>query len=193
MLKSKKCALTLLAVVAIVVATTSISVPAYADSNVQPNKRYLRLQWPLGLAPGTANLSYTVEHGALYINNNGINANVKISVITSNPISRGADVRMLGRNGEVIWIERQAIGVNDERTFWCGSDVVHLQAKAAVSDSTLYPQALGSCDWVVYNWSANSKSQKDPCLIFLPFYTQLGRLLFDKITDVVYAKIKLCC
>ena len=41
--------------------------------------------------------------------NNGINANAKISVITSNFTSRGADVRMLGRNGEVIWIERQAI------------------------------------------------------------------------------------
>ena len=120
-------------------SSSAISEQENESSTIEPRTRF-----------GEAVL-YGGTWSTIYINNNGINANVKISVITSSLISRGADVRMLGRNGEVVWIERQAIGVNGERTFWCGSDVVHLQAKAAVSDSSLYPQALGSCDWIVYN------------------------------------------
>lgn len=151
-LKKKRAVLAIYMVVAIAISCVGANTIAYAEDSpstiseqennspaVEPRTRF-----------GEAVL-YGGTWSTIYINDNGINANVKISVITSSLISRGADVRMLGRNGEVVWIERQAIGVNGERTFWCGSDVVHLQAKAAVSDSSLYPQALGSCDWIVYN------------------------------------------
>ena len=151
-LKENRVILAICMVIAITISCVGANTIAYAEesssaiseqenesSTIEPRTRF-----------GEAVL-YGGTWSTIYINNNGINANVKISVITSSLISRGADVRMLGRNGEVVWIERRAIGVNGERTFWCGSDVVHLQAKAAVSDSSLYPQALGSCDWIVYN------------------------------------------
>lgn len=48
------------------------------------------------------------------------------------------DVRMLGRTGNVVWEEKDAMPTYGKRNFWCGDNVYALQVKA-VRESGIYP------------------------------------------------------
>lgn len=48
------------------------------------------------------------------------------------------DIRMLGRNGNVVWEESGAVAGLGNRTFWCGSDVYTIQARCQVGSGSLY-------------------------------------------------------
>lgn len=58
----------------------------------------------------------------------GFNSNVFINVInTSTSIN---DIRLLNRNGNVVWQKDGAIGMNEKLAkFWCGSDVYKVQVR----------------------------------------------------------------
>ncbi len=57
----------------------------------------------------------------------GFNCNVKI---TSLGTTLGTvDVRLLGKNGNVLWTSYEAFGTLASGTFWCGSDVYKIQVK----------------------------------------------------------------
>lgn len=63
----------------------------------------------------------------------GFNCYIEISS-TSRAIKWGAntagpDIRMLGKHGNVIWSEKEAVSGLGKRIFWCGSDVYTIQAK----------------------------------------------------------------
>ncbi len=48
------------------------------------------------------------------------------------------DIRMLDKNGRVIWQESGAIAFNGNRTFWCGSNVATIQIKTQTSSAAVY-------------------------------------------------------
>lgn len=58
----------------------------------------------------------------------GFNCNVYI--FATNTAVSGTDIRMLGKNGNVLWSENNAISFNSNRIFRCGSDVYTIQARA---------------------------------------------------------------
>ena len=65
---------------------------------------------------------------------NGFNQNVQVehnSSMYKPPLGiLGLDIRMLDKNGKVVWQESEAIpGSKVYRTFWCGPNVYKLQAK----------------------------------------------------------------
>lgn len=66
----------------------------------------------------------------------GFNCNVFISCW--NTAVYRCDVRMLGRNGNVLWSESGAIGGRDNRIFKCGSDVYTIQVKTQGGTATVY-------------------------------------------------------
>lgn len=50
------------------------------------------------------------------------------------------DIRMLGKNGNVVWSESGAVGGQGNRIFWCGSDVYTIQVKYQSSSGSVYIQ-----------------------------------------------------
>lgn len=66
---------------------------------------------------------------------NGFSCNVKIGAYTGNVAY--LSVRMLGRNGNVVWSETNAVAGNHSRVFWCGSDIYTIQAKATSGNATV--------------------------------------------------------
>lgn len=58
----------------------------------------------------------------------GFNCNVKISALNGG-LPATTSIRMLGKDGSVVWEEHQAISFSSSRIFWCGSDVYKIQAR----------------------------------------------------------------
>lgn len=56
------------------------------------------------------------------------------------------DVRMLDRDGDVVWEEMAAIEADGVRTFWCGPDVRKLQVKVRRTSIFGYLFSRCSCD-----------------------------------------------
>ena len=59
------------------------------------------------------------------------------------------DVRMLDRNGNVVWEEMSAIGADGVRTFWCGPDVRKIQVK--VRRTSIFAYFVSRCTCNVYS------------------------------------------
>lgn len=68
----------------------------------------------------------------------GFNHNVFIEC--RNPDLAPLDIRMLGKNGNIVWSESGAVGAQSNRMFWCGSDVYTIQAKSQRGISAVYIQ-----------------------------------------------------
>lgn len=70
----------------------------------------------------------------------GFNTNVKI-LVTNGAVPATTSIRMLGKNGNVVWEEYKAISWSSSRVFWCGSDVYTIQARTnnGVGSATCYP------------------------------------------------------
>ncbi len=50
----------------------------------------------------------------------------------------GTNIRMLGRNGNVIWSENEAVAGQGSRVFWCGSDIYTIQASPRAGLGVIY-------------------------------------------------------
>ncbi len=68
----------------------------------------------------------------------GFNCNVYIKCYGTD-LSR-LNIRMLGKNGNVVWSENGAVPGLGSRTFWCGSDVYTIQASSQSSTIGIYIQ-----------------------------------------------------
>lgn len=71
----------------------------------------------------------------------GFNCNVYIKC--SNTALSGwtvvpSDIRMLGKNGNVVWEEKGAIAGLGDRVFYCGSDVYTIQIRTQSGSGTAY-------------------------------------------------------
>lgn len=67
---------------------------------------------------------------------NGLGKNVRISADAALSYT---SIRMLGRNGNVLWIERNTFKVLPEtKTFWCGKDVYKVQLINARGGRSVY-------------------------------------------------------
>lgn len=69
----------------------------------------------------------------------GFNCNVAIFNSSTGTDGLGilrADIRMLGKSGNVVWQESKACPGYGTRIFWCGSDVYKIQIKVAHSSGT---------------------------------------------------------
>lgn len=58
------------------------------------------------------------------------------------------DVRMLDRDGDVVWEEMGAIEADGVRTFWCGPDVRKIQVK--VRRTSIFGYFVSRCSCNVY-------------------------------------------
>lgn len=69
----------------------------------------------------------------------GFNCNVKISSLGTSLTT--VDVRMLGKNGNVVWCEYESFGSLASRVYWCGSDVYKIQVSYHSGNGTIscYP------------------------------------------------------
>lgn len=50
----------------------------------------------------------------------------------------GTNIRMLGRNGNVLWSENEAVAGQGSRVFECGSDVYTIQASPRAGSGVIY-------------------------------------------------------
>lgn len=69
----------------------------------------------------------------------GFNCNVAISCMVTGTDGLGAvrpDVRMLGRNGNVLWSENKSCPGLSTRVYRCGSDVYTIQIKVSNGSGT---------------------------------------------------------
>lgn len=98
-----------------------ISIPAYADGPYYP----------------TINTSTSWK--TLAASTKGFNRNVAVFNMSTGTDSIGilrADIRMLGKTGNVVWQEEKACPGSGTRIFWCGPDVYKIQIKVANSSGT---------------------------------------------------------
>ena len=51
------------------------------------------------------------------------------------------DIRMLDKNGNVVWSENGAVPGQGSRTFWCGSNIYTIQAKTQASSGVIFVRA----------------------------------------------------
>lgn len=65
----------------------------------------------------------------------GFNCNVEISSWGTSVTT--VDVRMLGKNGNVIWCEYESFGSLSSRVYWCGSDVYKIQVSYHSGNGTI--------------------------------------------------------
>lgn len=63
----------------------------------------------------------------------GFGCNVQVA--TQNTGINYVSIQMLGKNGNVLWSETNAIPYNKSRVFECGTDVYKIQAKAVGSNN----------------------------------------------------------
>ncbi|WP_413854683.1 hypothetical protein [Candidatus Ruminimicrobium bovinum] len=71
----------------------------------------------------------------------GFNRNVTVFNSSTGTDGLGilrADIRMLGKNGNVVWSETKACPGYGTREFWCGSDVYKIQIRVAYASGTAY-------------------------------------------------------
>ena len=69
----------------------------------------------------------------------GFNCNVAIFNSSTGNDGLGilrADIRMLGKSGNVVWEESKACPGYGTRVFWCGSNVYTIQIKVAYANGT---------------------------------------------------------
>ncbi len=113
MTKTKKSISIALIMVVLITAIMPFSTPAFAASGnqVPVNDNWTRV--------------YPAETNTL---SGPINGYVKLS--TKNEWYTHLDVRFIGKNGNVIWSECNAIDIYGTRTFYCGSDVYSIEAKS---------------------------------------------------------------
>ena len=76
---------------------------------------------------------------------NGINNNIRITSSVYTGVSR-IDVRMLGKNGNVIWEEQNSCPALSARVYSCGADVYTVQVKASSSSARGTVYALPTDD-----------------------------------------------
>ena len=50
----------------------------------------------------------------------------------------GTNIRMLGRNGNVLWSESEAVPGQGSRVFWCGSNIYKIQAQPKAGVGVIY-------------------------------------------------------
>lgn len=69
----------------------------------------------------------------------GFNCKVRVSSLGTS-IST-VDIRMLGKNGKVVWSQNESFGSLGSRDYWCGSDVYKIQVKYHTGQGTImcYP------------------------------------------------------
>lgn len=71
----------------------------------------------------------------------GFNCNVFIACMNAGTIGLGiapSDVRMLGRNGNVLWSESGAVRGQGQRVFKCGSDVFSIQIRTQAGSGSAW-------------------------------------------------------
>ena len=71
----------------------------------------------------------------------GFDCNVYIKCMNTGMIGwqvSPTDIRMLDRNGNVVWSENGAVAGQGNRTFWCGSNVYKIQARTQTGSGTIY-------------------------------------------------------
>lgn len=73
------------------------------------------------------------QYSNLYAGYGPINAYVWVEPFNINSHHQ-IDVRMVNKNGDVIWEEIGAIKAGSPRRFWCGSDVYILQGRTSSAD-----------------------------------------------------------
>lgn len=104
----KKRAGTIIAILAMLIFVLGMTVTAYALSSY--------------------NLSGTYKDIWVASGGTGINRSIWVDVDNTNN-QHHTDIRMLDKNGNVVWEEYGAIDYSSRRLLWCGSNVYHLQAR----------------------------------------------------------------
>ena len=77
-------------------------------------------------------LNTTTSWKTIATSNTGFSCNVFIKCMNTTTSGWGvvpSDVRMLGKNGNVVWTENGAVPCQGDRTFWCGYDVYTIQIR----------------------------------------------------------------
>lgn len=73
------------------------------------------------------------QYSNLYMGYGPINANVWVEPFNINSHHQ-IDVRMVDKNGDVIWEEIGAMKAGSPRKFWCGPDVYLIQGRTSSAD-----------------------------------------------------------
>lgn len=74
----------------------------------------------------------------------GFNCNFQVSCLNTSFVPgtfatvSPTDIRMLGKNGNVVWEESGAVAGLGSRVFWCGSDVYKIQARCQYGSGVIY-------------------------------------------------------
>ncbi len=111
--KKKHIVFVLALAVMLTIGLSIFSVVAHAASN---NVAFVKSSWTRIYPAETNNLSTPI--------------NGQVRIDTFNYGSTHLDIRMLDRNGNVVWSECCAIDKDQSRTFNCGSNVYYIEAKS---------------------------------------------------------------
>lgn len=128
------------------VAMLFATLPAYADSvKDQPLEESVIMSSDMSTRAGNTAWNKTITTSTSWktviTSSTGFNRWVGIhnwSTATDGLGILRADIRMLGKNGNVIWAEDKACPGYGSRAFWCGSDVYTIQIKVARGAGTAY-------------------------------------------------------
>ena len=135
----KFCSLILAVVVMFIVSVTNISTVAYAADADTSVKDEISVQSATYKSGTVINTSWKT----IATSSPGFNCNVYIKCMNTTFLPNSwtvspTDIRMLGKNGKVIWSESSAVPGQGNRTFWCGSDVYTILARCQTGTGTIY-------------------------------------------------------
>lgn len=88
-----------------------------------------------------SNIILSTSWKTIATSTSGFNRNVTISCLVTGTDGLGAiraDVRMLSKNGSVVWSESKSCPGLGSRRYWCGSNVYKIQVRVATGGGTAY-------------------------------------------------------
>lgn len=141
-IRARKVLAECLALLVIIVGLTASSETAQAAEDTINNSISA-----LSISPSSGTVVLNAVYRDVYRNDNGINGNLTISTYGISNLHH-VDIRMIGRNGQVLWEEYGAIDYNATRKFGCGNDVASVQAR--VASKNVFGEIMvekGMCDY----------------------------------------------
>lgn len=123
-MKSKFNALIICALLVTILTATS-TIPAHAKTT--------DAQEPLTTRGYTETRTILEHYSNLYMGYGPINSYLWVEAFNIN-VYHAIDVRMLDKNGNVLWEKHAAIGPGATERFWCGPDVYVVQGRTVATN-----------------------------------------------------------
>ncbi len=131
----KKFSQKILAITSVAALTLSLSVHALAaEETIREEHINIALEnsiSPLSSIFESSGIAiYSSKWTTIATSTSGFNCNVQVNTLNAT-LPPTNHIRMLGKDGNVVWQENSAISYSNSRVFWCGSDVYEIQIRCS--------------------------------------------------------------